>query len=303
MKNQKMKRRQFIKQVVIASAALSIFPSFSSRSATTNSKATIVVVKGKDIKKMLEAGIEKLGGWQRFIKQGKHVVLKPNAAWISKPEEGGNTSPELVKECIIACKRAGASNVLIPENTCSPAKDAFAVSGIGKACEEAGAKLYALSGKEAYKEVALPDAVQLKSAEVAKDIFEAPSLINMPVAKSHSGAGLTMAMKNWMGSIKDRGYWHRNNLHQCIADFCTLIKANLIIMDATRIMLTGGPRGPGKLAYPEEIILGTDIVAVDAYGATLFNKEPFDLRYIKIAHDMGIGCGDLSQINVIRIAV
>jgi uncharacterized protein (DUF362 family) len=261
------------------------------------------VVKGKDIKKMLEAGIEKMGGWQKFIKEGKHVVLKLNAAWISKPEEGGNTSPELAKECIIACKKAGATRVLVPENPCSPAKDSFVISGISKACEEAGSKLYTLNRKEDYIKVSLPAGVKLKEAEVVKDVLEAPSLINMPVAKTHGGSILTMAMKNWMGCVKDRGYWHRNDLHQCIADFCTLIKANLIIMDATRILLTNGPRGPGKLAYPEEIIFGTDIVAVDAYGTTLFNKQPFDIRHIQIAHNMGIGCGDLSKINIVRIAI
>ncbi len=302
MNKRKIKRREFIKQLAITTTAISALPAFSLQGASEQYKSTIVVVKGKDIKKMLDAGIAKMGGWQKFVKSGKPAILKPNAAWISKPEEGGNTAPALVKECAIACKKAGASSVVIPEHTCSPAKDAFAISGIGKAAEEAGANLYALKDKD-YEATEIPNGRKLKKAEIAKDILTAPCLINMPVAKSHGGAGLTMAMKNWMGSVNDRGYWHRNDLHQCIADFCTVVKAHLVIMDATRIMLTGGPKGPGKMDYPDEIIFGTDIVAVDAYGATLFKKNPFDIRYIKIAHDMGIGCVDLSQINIIRLTV
>ena len=101
-----------------------------------------------------------------------------------------------------------------------------------------------------------------------------------------------------MGSVRDRGFWHRNNLHQCIADCSTLIKPALIIVDATRIMVSNGPRGPGKLEIANQIIFGTDPVAVDAYAATLFGKDPFKVPYIQIAHDMGIGCGDLSKVDL-----
>ena len=69
-------------------------------------------------------------------------------------------------------------------------------------------------------------------------------------------------------------------------------------MDATRIMVTNGPRGPGRLETPNQILFGTDPVAVDAYAATLFGKEPFSIPYIQIAHDMGIGCGDLAKVDL-----
>ncbi len=101
-----------------------------------------------------------------------------------------------------------------------------------------------------------------------------------------------------MGSVKNRKIWHSSNLHQCIADFSTFIKPSLIIIDATHIMTTRGPRGPGKMAFPNQLVFGTDPVAVDAYSATLFDKQPFDIPYIKIAHEMKIGCGDLTRIHV-----
>jgi uncharacterized protein (DUF362 family) len=72
-------------------------------------------------------------------------------------------------------------------------------------------------------------------------------------------------------------------------------------VDATRIMVTGGPRGPGKVETPGQIILGVDPVAVDAYAATLFKKKPFDIPHIKIAHEMKIGCGDLTRVDIQRI--
>jgi uncharacterized protein (DUF362 family) len=121
------------------------------------------------------------------------------------------------------------------------------------------------------------------------------------VAKTHMAATLTLSMKNWMGSAKGRKTWHAAGLNQCIADICSVIKPTLIILDATRIMTTNGPRGPGKLEFPDQIVFGCDTVAVDAYTATLFKKKPFDVPHIKIGHEMGIGCGDLSKVNTVHI--
>ncbi len=251
---------------------------------------------------MLRTGIERLGGWPAFVKPGRAVVLKPNAAWASLPEQGGNTHPDLVEHCVRACLAAGAGEVIVPEKTCSPAKDAFRMSGIEAAVKRAGGRMYTPRA-EHFQTVDLPRAVNLKQAAVIRDVLEAACLINMPVAKSHGGATLTLSMKNWMGVVQDRGFWHRNKLHQCIADFSTFLRPNLIIIDATRIMLTGGPRGPGKLAHPHQVIFGTDPVAADAYAATLFGKQPFDIQHIRLAHEMGVGCGDLASVKIEHVEV
>jgi len=294
----KLTRRQFIARAVAGAAGVVCLPKFIRAQAVESAaKATLYVVHGKDIPKMFSTGIAKMGGWKSFLKKDGKVVLKVNAAWASLPEQGGNTSPALVEECIRHCRAAGAGEVLLPEKTCSPFKESFKRSGIAEAAARAGGKLYSPE-KRHFRNVEIRQGVSLKQAEVVGDVLDADCLINMPVAKSHGGATLTISMKNWMGSVNDRGYWHRNNLHQCIADFSTFIKPKLIVVDATRIMLTNGPQGPGKMAYPNQLIFGTDPVAVDAYAATLFEKQPFSIGHIKIAHAMGIGCGDLSQVKI-----
>ncbi|MFC1498764.1 DUF362 domain-containing protein [Verrucomicrobiota bacterium] len=296
----RINRRDFIKNTAVVTAASS-FLTVESLAAET--KTTVYVVHGKDISKMVQAGIDRLGGWSAFVKKGEKVTIKPNIAWASRPEQGGNTDPTLVGECVAACKAAGASEVIVPENTCNKPKYSFPMSGVEDAVKKAGGKIYAAGDAKYFKKVELPKAKSLKEAEVVKDVLDTGCLINMPVAKSHKAATLTLSMKNWMGSIKDRGFLHGNNLHQCIADISTLIKPSLIIIDATRIMLTNGPRGPGKLDYPNQLIFGTDPVAVDAYAATLFKKEPFDIPHVKIAHEMKIGCGDLARVKVEHIEV
>jgi uncharacterized protein (DUF362 family) len=296
-------RRQFLVRTIVGTAGVCcLSKTIHAQVSTPASKAGLYVLHGTNVGKMLSAGIAKLGGWRSLVTVNKPVVLKVNAAWASSPEEGGNTNPLVIEECIRQCLAAGASEVLLPENPCSPAKEAFGRSGIEAAAKRAGGKLYQPSDQQ-YRKTEIPKGVSLKQAEIVSDVLDHACLVNIPVAKSHGGADLTISMKNWMGSVKDRGLWHRNNLHQCIADFSTLVKPKLIIVDATRIMLTNGPRGPGKLAFPNQIIFGTDPVAVDAYAATLFEKTPFSVKYIKIAHDMGIGCGDLSLVKVEHINV
>lgn len=298
-----LKRRSFLKNTVSA-AAVTAWPAatLNAQEAGTAPSATVIVVHGKDIPKMLEAGIARLGGWDAFIKPGMKVVIKPNVAWNSKPEQGGNTHPELVKACVLAAEAKGAASINLPENTCHPEKSTYKMSGVEDVLKGTRARLYR-PAKEDYQKVDIPKGKIVKSAGIPKDILACDCLINMPVAKHHSGATLTLSMKNWMGSVanEDRRAWHRDGLHQCIADISTFIKPKLIIIDATRIMLTKGPQGPGDMAYPNEIILSTDPVAADAYAATLFKKAPFDIGYIKLGHDMGLGCGDLTKIKIERV--
>ncbi len=296
-----IKRRSFLK----GTAAVTTLPAVGlTVKAEDKPSATVIVVHGKDIAKMVDAGIAMLGGWGAFVKPGMKVAIKPNVAWNSKPEQGGNTNPELVRAFVLAAQSQGAARIDLPENTCHDEKSTFPTSGVEAALKGTKARLYR-PGKKDYQAVEIPKGQIVKRAHVPKDILACDCLINMPVAKHHGGATLSLSMKNWLGSVSnaDRRSWHRDGLHQCIADINTFIKPKLVVIDATRILLTKGPQGPGDLAHPDEIIFSTDTVAADAYAATLFKKEPFDVPHIKIAHDMGIGCGDLKKIRVERIEV
>ncbi len=294
-----IKRRTFLKAGATAAMAAAAVPVQAAEPVST-----VVVVHGEDIPKMIAAGIAKMGGWEKFVKPGAKVALKPNLAWKSTPEQGGNTHPAIVREVVLAAEAAKAKQVLIPENTCQPEKETFPTSGILEALKGTKAKLYRPKRAD-YVEVDVPKGKICRKAKVSRDLIEADCLINMPVAKHHGGATLTISMKNWMGAVDNntRRSWHRDGLHQCIADFSTYLKPHLVIVDATRIMLDHGPQGPGKLAHPHEIIFSTDPAAADAYAASLFNKTPEDVPHIKLAGELGVGCIDLAKIKIERVEV
>ncbi len=303
-------RRTFLKTVTAAAAGGVLTPGLMADETTdavsgaaNNLRPDLWIIKGSDPARMLETAIARAGGWSALLRPGMRVTLKPNAAWASKPEEGGNTHPALTEAFTRGALAAGAAQVVVCENTCSPSEQAFEMSGIGPAVTKAGGRIYSPKQDSHFRRVSIPKGKALTEAEVTVDALDCDCLVNMPVAKHHGSATLTICMKNWMGSVRDRGQWHRTNLHQCIADFSTFIRPTLNIVDATRIMTTNGPRGPGKLLYPNLLIVGRDPVACDAYAATLFGLEPFTVPYIRIAHEMGVGQGDLSKVNLVTVEI
>lgn len=297
-------RRQFLKITVIGGTALSLAPD-SLFSAEKPIKTDVWVIHGKDkarlMRKCLEI-IQKNGGFGKSINT---LALKVNAAWERTPEEGATTHPTLVGEFIKGCRKAGIKKILVPEHPCHDAKRSFVKSGILREVEKNGGIMLDLGrNQNSFTRVDIPQGKNLKQAEVAGEFLNADVVVNMPVAKHHSGAKLTIAMKNWMGAVRDRGFWHGNNLHQCIADFCTFMKPAWTIVDATRIMMDNGPQGPSKnVRRPDLLIISKDQVAADAYAATLFPTLKDQALYIKLAAEMGIGIADISKMNIKKISV
>ena len=122
--------------------------------------------------------------------------------------------------------------------------------------------------------------------------------INIPIAKHHSATDVTLSMKNLMGINWNRVYFHQNGLHQAIADLNTVVRQDLIIMDANRILLTNGPSGPGQTRDEKMVIAGTNPVTVDAYTVTLFDRKPEEIGHIQYAYELGMGEIDTDKLNI-----
>lgn len=295
-------RREFLKTALNSAALLAIstilYPKRTDYLFAETKTPDLYVLEGFDYKKLIQEGFNCLGGIKKFVKPGDYVVIKPNASWSRKPQEAGNTHPDLVSETVRLCLDAGASKVDVIDHTCDNWKSAFRVSGVEDAVRQAGGDMIALNKYDIFTEVSIEKAKVLKKAKVASQILSCDFFINMPIAKHHSATTLTMSMKNYMGIVKDRMVFHMKGLHQCIADISSFVKPNLIIMDCTRILTTHGPKGPGDVKVLNKIVIGKDHVAVDSFGATLFGYKPHDIQYIKIASEMGIGRSDIENLYI-----
>jgi uncharacterized protein (DUF362 family) len=264
----------------------------------------LVVVKNSNPEDLVNEAIKALGGIEKFIKRGDTVLVKPNIGWNKAPEYAATTNPQVVSTVIKLCYKAGAKKVKVWDRTCDNAKMSYKNSGIEKATIDAGGEILFVEERDKTKwsEVKL-DGIDLKSWPIYDELLKVDSIINIPIAKNHGSATLTLGMKNWMGVIGgNRGAFHLN-LHQRIADISAFIKPKLVIIDAVRILTRHGPKG-GNLEDVKKIdtvIAGVDQVAVDSYASTLFGLKGEDIGYIKIANDMKIGEIDLNKLNIKKI--
>ncbi len=302
-----MNRRTFFKQSLGASFALGTFLSGKSETGYSFPSLSydLVAVKGGEPDVMFDKGIDALGGIGMFVKPGQKVVVKPNIGWDVGPEMAGNTNPKLVSRIIQQCLRAGAKEVSVVDHTCDEWKGCYKNSGIEQAVKDAGGKIIPGHSEGYYHEVAVKKGKVLTVAKEHEIILESDVFINVPVLKNHSGTRITIAMKNMMGNVWDRGYWHENDLQQCIADFATYRKPALNIVDAYSVMKTNGPRGVSRsdLVTMKALLLSTDIVAIDVAAAKLFGEDPMNIRHIRIASEMKIGRSDLGNLSVKRITI
>ncbi len=263
----------------------------------------LIAVKGGEPGTMFDKAIESLGGMKQFVSKGQTVLVKPNIGWDVTPERAGNTNPNLVKRVIEHCYSAGAKEVFVFDHTCDNWTRAYQNSGIEQAAKDAGAKVVSGATEGYYQDVSIPNGKSLKKAKVHELVLSSNVLINLPVLKVHDGARATIAMKNFMGVVWDRGYWHRNDLQQCIADFATYCKPALNVVDAYNVMKTNGPRGISvdDVISMKSLVVSRDIVAADAAGAKMLGFDPADIEHIKLASDMKVGTMDLSALSINRI--
>ncbi|MGE4586009.1 MAG: DUF362 domain-containing protein [Mangrovibacterium sp.] len=265
----------------------------------------LVAVRGGEAEVMFEEGIAALGGMKTFVKANQTVVIKPNIGWDTTPERAGCTNPKLVRKIVEHCFRAGAKEVYVFDNTCDNWQKCYANSGIEKAVKDAGGKIVTGGSESLYQEVELSKAKSLKKAKVHELILSSDVFINVPVLKHHHSTTVTAAMKNLMGVVWDRGYWHRNDLPQCIADFPTFRKPDLNIIDAYRVMKKNGPRGVSleDIVTMKAQVISTDIVATDTAAIQLFGAAPASIAYMSKAQDHGLGTMDLKSLNISRLTV
>ncbi len=257
------------------------------------------VARGDDPAANAVAAVALLGGMGRFVRKGDSVVVKPNILTAREPKYGATTNPAVVAAVVKMCWEAGAKSVTVFDHPTAPARQAYTVSGIAKAVNDVDGRMKVLSDRD-YDRIEIPGGRSLKSWPLVTDIFDADVVINIPCAKTHGLAGLTMSMKNLMGIMGgSRGSVHQG-FDQKIVDMNSFVRPQLQVLDGTRLLVRNGPSGgslsdvrPGRL-----VVAGTNAVAVDSYGATLFGRKPSSLSYLRLAEKQGLGTTDLKSLDI-----
>ncbi len=264
-----------------------------------SSAPDLAVIKGDSVDLNVRAAIAQLGGMERFVKRNAKVVVKPNVLTGRAPEYAVCTNPIVIGTIVRMCYEAGAAQVTVLDNPTGSPRACFQEAGLTQATQEAGGTVKYLTNRN-FETVTIPNAEALYSWPLVTDVFECDTFINVPICKSHTGAGLTLSMKNLMGIMGgSRGKVH-TKLATKLTDLSTLVKQQMIVLDAYRTLMRNGPGGGSlkDVVVRKTCVAGTNPVAIDAYGCTIMGWKPLDLDVVAAAAKRGLGDADLSHYTI-----
>ncbi len=268
-------------------------------------QAYLAVARGADPAAITRAALAAVGGIARFVQSGDDVIIKPNICTDYYPYEyGATTNPTIVATLVELCRGAGAGRVRVMDMPFGGTPEsAYIKSGIADAVAAAGGEME-LMNRNKFRTAAIPEGRSIQEWPFYKEVLDADVLVNLPIAKHHNLARLSLGGKNLLGVIQKPAQIH-HNLGQRVADLVSRIRPTLTVVDAVRTLMTNGPTGGnlGDVRLQNTVIASHDIVAADAYAATLFDLTGLDIPYVKAASEMGLGTLYLDQIKIKEIAV
>ena len=301
-------RRTFLKAGLAAGAAAVIgkrgIPGLIA--SGTDEAADIAVVRGTDILANTAKAVDLAGGMARLIPKGGRIGLLINApAWWKLP--GSHVNTDIVLSTIRMCLDAGAGEIMF---LLEPSPDIWKRSPLSAKYDAEIKAVRKCTGN--YVETGIKGGLALKKASVIKELLECDAFIDVSIGKNHEGTNFSGCLKNYMGACRGEtnhffhngqgkgkgGYEDVDYLSQCIADVNLLRRPALSIADATTVLATNGPAGPGELKRFDKIVVGRDPVAVDAYCAGLLGHAPGEIAMLKKAAAHGLGRMDLVGLRV-----
>jgi uncharacterized protein (DUF362 family) len=251
-----------------------------------------------------------LAGGTQALQRGTTTILKDNISW-HFPMPGANTTPWQLEGTILALHAAGFDDLACVQNQ-TVVTDAFKgedLNGYVPIFRHYDVPvLYNFRPHDMAWVLYRPRAQMLALDHIypkgiyLPDYFFGKNIVHLPTVKTHMYTTTTGAMKNAFGGLltKYRHYTH-SWIHQTLVDLLTIqheIHPGIFaIMDGT----TAG-NGPGpRMMQPvvkNVILASADQVAIDAVAAKMMGFEPLTIEYIRLAHERGLGVGDVREIEI-----
>jgi uncharacterized protein (DUF362 family) len=264
----------------------------------------MAIVTGDDRAKTIALAMAVIGGIETYVAKGDRVLLKVNAAFATPPLLGATTHPDLVAEVTRLCLAAGAASVVVTDNPINDPSSCFELSGIAAAARRAGATVV-VPREDSFRPLTLPGATLIRNWPVLSSPLQGiTKLIGLAPVKDHNRAGASMTLKNWYGLLGGRRNVFHQDIHVIIRELAMMVKPTLVILDGTASLMTNGPTGGSlsDLKPTRTMVVSTDAVAADAFGATLLGRQASDLPYITMAAAAGAGTANYEMLNPERLS-
>jgi len=328
-------RRSFLKAGFGAAVAMaSPWPltagQASAQGAARKAKARVAAVRGDNLDSMTRDAIDALGGMRAVVANGETVFLKPNFVTFPWAQHnhcfrvGECTKPEIIIAVAEECLKAGAAKVTIGDGSQLPRFDwrhAVTLDGRTNLVKEArrlsssyrGEVTLACLETDSPRWVEVPSSTRLKKIAISSLAADADKVISLPVAKTHSWAQLTLALKNFIGitplsryaQLVDKTWWNRGTfdhsspeaIAQVYLDIVKALRPALSIIDFSIGLEGDGPsKGQGGTTVDMKKRLGSwavvasrDIMAADATAARIMSHDPKSVKQLTMGFAMGLG--------------
>ena len=310
-----MNRRNFIAKAaaITSSALISGAVPFRLHAISPSGMPDLVAWKGTDYYQGVREAIDKAGGISRFVPNNAVVGLLVNSQFDFQP---ALVKPDITLALIELLAETDPREIVllqvIHQEYWNLSPHADRLGQYSHLITQVESNIFPSVYNEADFTVVdtIEGAKYLQNAEIVKRFLDVDVFINMPVIKHHATTLLTGALKNLMGisSRKTNVGFHigpgeKNDpgyLGQCIADLNMLRKPDLVVADATELIVTNGPAGPGDTVKPDTLIVSADPVAVDAFGCRYLDLFPEDIHAIACAHEAGLGEMNLDKLNIME---
>jgi len=258
-----------------------------------------------DIQRAME-----MAGIRDALKPSAPTILKDNISW-HFPFPAANTTPWQMEGAILGLKNAGMNDIICVQNK-TVVTDAFKGEDLNRYTP-------------IFKKYKIPVLFNFKPGDMTwveykpktpmlvldqifaegiliPDYFFARNIVHLPTVKCHIYTTTTGAMKNAFGGLLNthRHYTH-TWIHETLVDLLAIqkeIHAGIFaVMDGTT---AGNGPGPRTMIPVEKniILAGADQVAIDAVAAKMMGFDPLNIKYINLAHQRGLGCGDPRDIQL-----
>ncbi len=261
-----------------------------------------------DLRQSILNAIAPIGGIENYVRPGDTITIKPNLN--SSDPYPATSDPAFIQALGEVFLDAGAAKLQIVESSMvsTSTRKVAETTGLLDVAQALDAEIHFLD-EEKWIKTHIPLGKYMRNVDVGESLLKSEKLILAPCLKTHKYARFTGAMKLMMGGIRPRNRlkMHARGLEVKIADLASLFSPDLIVMDARRVFVTGGPFS-GQVEEPGVIIAGTNMLAVDVVGVRLLQRYDADNRLdnsvwnlpqISHAVELGLGVSGNDDIRVI----
>jgi uncharacterized protein (DUF362 family) len=265
------------------------------------------VLASGDLKQSITRAVELIGGIDKLVEKGDTVLLKPN--YNTADPYPGSSDPNFIGAVIDVLHQAGAEKIIVGERTAFlHNRKVLEKTGLIEVARKAGAEVtvfgrdgwQTLLDRTGWRRVRVEGGKFLHSVSLARQALEAQKIVYVPLIKTHHAAQFTGSIKLSMGLVKpffDQSRFHAQHLQEKLAELGLIIKPDLIIMDARKVFITGGP-AKGELRTPNLVLASGNQIITDVEGVKILQSYPgnaledrnvWDLTQIRHAVELGLG--------------